>query len=69
MVSISSARLIEQSASRLASNGMLIFEFGDGQEAEVSELISNSGTLTMVDVKSDLQGIARVAMARPTPPA
>lgn len=62
-------RLIEQSASRLASNGMLIFEFGDGQEAEVSELISNSGTLTMVDVKSDLQGIARVAMARPTPPA
>ena len=47
---------------------MLIFEFGDGQEAEVSELISNSGTLTMVDVKSDLQGIARVAMAMATPP-
>ena len=49
--------------SRLRT-AMLIFEFGLGQDVEVSELISNSGTLTMVDVKSDLQGIARTAIAK-----
>ena len=34
-----------------------MFEFGDGQEADVSELISASEGLRMVDVKCDLQGI------------
>lgn len=55
--------LIEQSAARLTPAGVLLFEFGLGQEEDVRELISASRALRMIDVKPDLQGIARVAIA------
>jgi release factor glutamine methyltransferase len=61
--------LIDQSAARLAPGGLLFFEFGDGQEPAVRELIAASGTLTMVDVKHDLHQIARVAIAARRPSA
>jgi release factor glutamine methyltransferase len=54
--------LIEQSAARLTAAGVLLVEFGLGQEEAVRELISASRELKMNDVKSDLQGIARVAI-------
>jgi release factor glutamine methyltransferase len=60
-------RLVSESPPRLTRDGYLIFEFGDGQEAAVRELISESGGLRMVDVKSDLQGIARIAVAERRP--
>ena len=57
-------RLVSESAARLERHSYLIFEFGDGQEPAVRELISTSRELRMVDVNRDLQGIARIAIAR-----
>ena len=58
-------RLVVESAPLLQTNGYLMFEFGDGQETAVRQLISDSDTLRMVDVKHDLQGIGRIAIAQP----
>jgi release factor glutamine methyltransferase len=57
-------RLVAEVPSRLASGGHLIFEFGFGQDIEVEHLIEHSDTLTLVDLRRDLQGIARTAIAR-----
>lgn len=56
-------RLVHQSRARLTTGGQLMFEFGLGQEDETRELISTVAGLRMVDVKCDLQGVARVAIA------
>jgi release factor glutamine methyltransferase len=58
------ARLVEQAATRLNPGGHLIFEFGFGQEILVEQLISQKPGLTMLDLRRDLQGIARTAVAR-----
>jgi release factor glutamine methyltransferase len=57
-------RLMPQAAARLKPGGYLVFEFGLGQDDAVDELISTTGRLTMVDLRRDLQGIARTAIAR-----
>jgi release factor glutamine methyltransferase len=57
-------RLIADAPACLNQDGYLMFEFGDGQEADVTELISASDGLRMVDVRRDLQGIERVAIVR-----
>ena len=57
-------RLVRQSLGHLNSGGYLMFEFGDGQENVIRELISGTVGLTMVDVKADLRGIPRAAIAR-----
>jgi release factor glutamine methyltransferase len=57
-------RLVHQSTGRLKTGGLLIFEFGVGQADAVRELISQGPILTMLDVKQDLQGIPRTAVAR-----
>ena len=59
-------QLASQAVTRLKPNGYLIFEFGDGQEAAIRELISRTEGLTMVDAKHDLQEIARVAITQRT---
>jgi release factor glutamine methyltransferase len=56
-------RLVEQSAGRLTPGGLLIFEFGLGQADAVRALISQVPGLTMLEVKGDLQGIPRTAVA------
>jgi len=56
-------RLVDQAADRLSPGGMLMFEFGAGQESAVLELISSRPRLTMVATKRDLAGIPRVAVA------
>jgi release factor glutamine methyltransferase len=56
-------RLVGESPVHLTPAGYLMFEFGDGQETAVRELISASDRLRMVDVKRDLQGIARIAIS------
>jgi len=57
-------RLLEQAPSRLRAGGVLVFEFGFGQAAVVSALISATAGLAMVDLRRDLQGIPRTAIAR-----
>ena len=42
------------------------FEFGFGQEVEVEALVRRSRALLLLDLKRDLQGIARTAIARRT---
>lgn len=55
-------RLVSDSAEWLKRDGYLMFEFGDGQEAVVREVIAASKRLRMVDVTYDLQQIARIAI-------
>jgi release factor glutamine methyltransferase len=58
------ARLIAAAPERLRSGGYLIFEFGLGQDVEIEDLLAASPELTLVDLRRDLQGIARTAIAR-----
>jgi release factor glutamine methyltransferase len=59
-------RVVEQSVARLRRGAVLVFELGFGQADAVSELISATRGLTMVDLRRDLQGIGRTAIARRT---
>ena len=58
------SRLIVQAPRRLRNGGSLIIEFGLGQEIEVEDLIGRSPALTLVELRRDLQGIARTAIAK-----
>jgi len=57
-------RLVRDAPARIGSGGWLIFEFGFGQDEEIEQMISSSPDLTLIDLKRDLQGIARTAVAR-----
>jgi release factor glutamine methyltransferase len=56
--------MVEQAAGRLRPAGVLIFEFGFGQDDAVEELLAKTPGITMVGLRRDLQGIARTAVAR-----
>jgi release factor glutamine methyltransferase len=58
------SRLIDEAPQRLREEGHLIFEFGLGQEIEVERLIAESRGLRLVDLRRDLQGVARTAIAK-----
>ena len=58
------ARLVADAPGRLRPGGYLVFEFGLGQDVEVEDLLEVSPDLTLVDLRRDLQGIARTAIAR-----
>lgn len=58
------SRLVDQSTTRLAPGGLLIFEFGIGQESAVRQLIADSAGLELIDLKRDLRQIPRAAVAR-----
>jgi len=53
-------RLLAQAAARLATRGVLMFEFGFGQADAVRALIPGTPGLRMIDLARDLQGIPRV---------
>jgi len=57
-------RLIDQARARLKPGAALIFEIGFGQAAQVAGLISSAPGLTMVDLRRDLQGVPRTAVAQ-----
>lgn len=57
-------RLVADAPRRLRSGGSLIFEFGFGQDVEIEDLLAASPDLELVDVRRDLDGIARTAVAR-----
>jgi len=56
--------LLLQSESRLHENGLLIFEFGFGQEAEVGKAIGSRPAFRLETIRPDLQGIPRTAVVR-----
>jgi release factor glutamine methyltransferase len=57
-------RLVTDAPAFLRLGAYLIFEFGLGQDDEIERLIDESPALTMIDMRRDLQGIARTAIAR-----
>ena len=57
-------RLVAQAPGRLRPGGYLVFEFGLGQDVEVEELLDRTPDLTLVELRRDLQGIARTAIAQ-----
>ena len=56
-------RLVGQAAARLEPGGHLIFEFGFGQDVEVEDFIAGARHLRLIELRRDLQGIARLAVA------
>ena len=58
------ATLVEQAVNRLRPGGHLIFEFGFGQEMVAEELVGRTTGLAMIDLRRDLQGLARTAIAK-----
>jgi release factor glutamine methyltransferase len=59
-------RLVEQVPARLHQGGYLAFEFGCGQDEDIERLVRATAGLELVELKRDLQGIARTAVARRT---
>ena len=57
-------RLIAQAPAALRKDGLLLFEFGSGQRDAVEAAIGRTPSLTLVDVKHDLQDIPRTAVVR-----
>ena len=55
-------RLVKDAPTRLRSGAFLVFEFGFGQDVEIEALIADAHDLTMLGLRSDLQGIARTAV-------
>jgi len=60
-------RLVAQAAQRLRPGGVLIGEFGLGQESGVREIFASHAGWAAPIVRRDLQGIPRVLVARRGP--
>jgi release factor glutamine methyltransferase len=59
-------RLVPAAADRLVPGGWLLFEFGYGEANAVSGIVHADTRLELVDLRNDLAGIPRVAVARRT---
>jgi release factor glutamine methyltransferase len=59
-------RLVADAPARLKPGGYLIMEFGLGQDVEIDTLIAESPELTEAGIRRDIQGIARIVIARRT---
>ncbi len=57
-------RIVCDAPSVLRPGGLLLMEFGYGQELEIEDLFRKSQELALVELKRDLQGIARTAVAK-----
>ncbi len=57
-------RLVAEAGGVLARGGLLMFEFGAGQAEAVAGLIERSPDFTLIELRHDLQGIPRVAVAQ-----
>ncbi|MBZ5557951.1 MAG: peptide chain release factor N(5)-glutamine methyltransferase [Acidobacteriia bacterium] len=57
-------RLVAEAPSRLRPGGYFIFEFGLGQDVEIEQLIGDAPAFKLIELRRDLQGIARTAVAR-----
>jgi release factor glutamine methyltransferase len=56
------ARVIAEAPERLVHGGHLVFEFGSGQDESVEALVTEAAGLTLIELRRDLQGIARTAV-------
>jgi release factor glutamine methyltransferase len=59
-------RVVREAPPLLRPGGFLIVEFGFGQEVDVEAVFRSAQDLTLLDLRRDLQGIARTAIARRT---
>ena len=59
-------RLVVQAAAALARDGILVFEFGAGQDDAVRSIVRAVSSLTLLELKHDLQDIPRAAVAQKT---
>jgi release factor glutamine methyltransferase len=59
-------RLVQQAPEALASDGFLMFEFGAGQAEAVESAVAQVGSLSLIDVRRDLQDLPRVAIVQKT---
>jgi release factor glutamine methyltransferase len=57
-------RLVTSAADCLRPGGYLLFEFGLGQDDRVEALVADTDGLTLLELRRDLQGIARTAVAQ-----
>jgi release factor glutamine methyltransferase len=57
-------RLVPEAAAVLRPGGWLLFEFGFGQADGVRAIIAAEPRLELVEIRADLAGIPRVAIAR-----
>ena len=60
-------RLVPEAAAALRPGGWLLFEFGFGQADGVRAIIAAEPRLELVELRPDLAGIPRVAVARKRP--
>jgi release factor glutamine methyltransferase len=56
--------VLDGARTRLVPNGLVIFEFGLGQDDEVRELVGTYNCYRVLDLKEDLQGIPRTAVVQ-----
>ncbi|MCS6942593.1 MAG: peptide chain release factor N(5)-glutamine methyltransferase [Geminocystis sp.] len=59
--------IVEQSPQFLQDNGILILEIMTGQGKMVEEIIKQKGQYTDMEIRKDLAGLERFAIARKTP--
>jgi release factor glutamine methyltransferase len=59
-------QLVPQAPALIRAGGLLLFEFGFGQADVVADIVSGTPGLTLLELRPDLQGIPRVAIARRT---
>jgi release factor glutamine methyltransferase len=57
-------RLLAQATSRLAPDGIMIMEFGEGRDDRLRASMARQPRLTLVAIREDLQQIPRVAVIR-----
>jgi len=56
------ARVIAEAPARLVHGGHLVFEFGSGQDESIETLVAAAVGLKLIELRRDLQGIARTAV-------
>ena len=59
-------RLVTGAGPRLRDGGYLLFEFGLGQDERVESLVAATDDLRLLELRRDLQGIARTAIVTRT---
>ena len=57
-------RLVADAPARLRPGGLLIVEFGCGQDGDVERLLAAAPDLALVEIRRDLDGIARTVAAQ-----
>jgi len=57
-------RFVAEATPKVRPGGHLIFEFGLGQDDTIEQLVADHPDLELVELRRDIQGIARTAVAR-----